>query len=55
VSLLEGNGGVQHPALKIMCPYAPQPSPENSCRKRNPQNPIRVVSFVSIVLHLILV
>ena len=28
--------------------YAPQPSPEYSCEKRNPLYPIRVASFVSI-------
>ena len=33
--------------------YAPRPSPEYSCGKRNPLYPIRATSFVSIVLYLI--
>jgi hypothetical protein len=35
--------------------YAPRPSPEYSCGKRNLLYPIRAASFVSIVLYLILV
>jgi hypothetical protein len=31
--------------------YAPRPSPEYSCGKRNPLYPIRSTSFVSIVLY----
>ena len=34
--------------------YAPRPSPEYSCGKRNPLYPIRSTSFVSIVLYPIL-
>ena len=34
--------------------YAPRPSPEYSCGKRNRLYPIQAASFVSIVLYLIL-
>jgi hypothetical protein len=33
--------------------YAPRPSPEYSCGKRNPLFPIRAASFVSIALYVI--
>jgi hypothetical protein len=36
----------------MLC-YAPRPSPEYSCGKRNPLYPIWAASFVSIVLYLI--
>jgi hypothetical protein len=33
--------------------YAPRPSPEYSCGKRNPLYPIRAASFVTIALYVI--
>ena len=42
--------GTQVTALVL---YAPRPSPEYSCGKRNPLFPIWAASFVSILLYLI--